>query len=112
MLRQNIQRNSIDVPKYNNPSSLIYQLHSSNNYSNNICKPTDTVNNEQLNISKINNISMNENSDYFKKLSKASKNMENTNRSRENLVKNTENIQKLIGDDDILFDEINKNSLY
>ena len=107
------QRKSVDISQLNkNPINLIAQLQFSHNHLSLFKK---TIQNETSNHTSNFNInndsnSINESSEYFKRLCTI-KNVDTTNRSRESSVlKNCESLKKLIGDDDILlFDEPNKN---
>ena len=80
----NTQRKSIDISQLNkNPNNLIAQLQCSHNHLNLFKKKTqfqisDNLSNSNMNI---NSVSMNESSDYFKRLC-TFKNIDITNRSR------------------------------
>jgi hypothetical protein len=96
------QRNSLDISHFNkNPGNLIAQLQSTHNHLSSFSKHHIRQNN-YLNSSNIQNISINESSEYFKRMS-TTKNLDNTQRSRDiSILRNCESLQKLMGDEDMI----------
>lgn len=96
------QRNSLDISQFNkNPGNLIAQLQSTHNQLSSFSKNI-IIQSNYLNNSHLQNLSINESSDYFKRMS-TTKNLDVTQRSRDiSILRNCESLQKLMGDDDVI----------